>query len=194
MSEPSPRRATRRDALSAGLVAGAGAFSALMAPALLGAGAAFGQAEDTSDTDSELLIGLIGFEQTAVLAYGTALAGGLLDPAVAKRFARQEQAHAGALGAALKKIGGSPPAPPRVEDVPGLTEVQTRMEFLNFAVRLENQQLAAYLEANTQLGSGELLTLSSQIAANEGQHLVILRQDLGTDPIPAPLPSGSESS
>lgn len=193
MSEQGTGGVSRREALRAGLLAG-GALTAAAAPALIGARDAFAQAEDTSDTDSEILVGLIGFEQTAVLAYGTATTAGLLDPAVAKLFARQEQVHAEALIAALRKIGGDPPGPPRVEDVPGLTEVKTGGDFLSFAVKLENQQLAAYLEANKQLGSGELLTMSSQIAANEGQHLVVLRQALGTDPIPVPLPSGSESS
>lgn len=192
MSEPSATRVTRRDALGAGLFAGAAALAAAAAPALIGARGAFAQSEDTSGTDSELLIGLIGFEQTAVLAYATAANAGLgAASKLATLLGRQEQEHADALIAALKEIGGTAPSPPRVEDVPGLTEVGSAEDFLSFALDLENQQLAAYLEANKQLGSAELLTTSSQIAANEGQHLVIVRQALGVDPIPAPPPSGS---
>jgi hypothetical protein len=194
VNEPLATRGTRRDALGAGLLAGAAALSAAAAPALVGARDAFAQAPDTSVADSELLVGLIGFEQTAVVAYATAASAGWLGPtsAVPTLFGRQEQQHADALISGLKAIGGTPPPKPRVEDVPGLTEVSDGPGFLTFAVDLENQQLAAYLEANKTLGSGELLTLSSQIAAGEGRHLVVLRQSLGTDPIPAPLPSGSE--
>lgn len=193
MNERFANSATRRDALRAGLL-GAAALSAAAAPALIGAaGALAQQTEDTSDSDSELLVGLIGFEQTAVTAYAMAASAGWLgSSSVPMLFGAQEQQHADALVAALTAVGGTPPPPPRVEDVPGLTEVTNGQDFLNFAVGLENQLLAAYLEANKTLGSGDLLTLSSQIAASEGQHLVVLRQSLGTDPIPAPLPSGSE--
>lgn len=185
--------ATRRDLARRGLIAAGAALGAAAAPA---ASRAFAQTEDTSDTDSELLVGLIGIEQTAVLAYETAAAAGALGPAapIAKLFGTQEQEHADALIAALAEIGGKPLPAPRIEDVPGLTEATTAEDYLNFAVDLENQAIAAYLEANKLLGNGDLLKTSSQICANEGQHLVVLRQALGTDPIPGPLPSGSETA
>jgi hypothetical protein len=34
----------------------------------------------------------------------------------------------------------------------------------------------------------------AQIAPNHGQHLVVLRQALGTDPMPVPLPAGTEKT
>jgi hypothetical protein len=171
---------TRRDLARRGLLAGA----ALAAPAALGVSSAFGQeGEDTSDTDSEILIGLIGYEEQAAVAYAAALAsgtvGGLTGPLT--KFRDQEREHVRLLTAALAKIGGKPKPAPRTSDVPGLTQPQTREEYLHFLVGSEKL-----------LGAAELLTLVAQISGNVGQHLVVLRQALGADPLPSALPSGSE--
>jgi rubrerythrin len=194
VSDPFAGGLSRREAVRRGVAVGGAAITAAMLPELLGAGDALAQSEDTSATDSEILVGAIGIEQTAVLTYETAAAGGLLGPGagVARLFAAQEQQHADALIAALRGIGGKPPPPPRIEDVPGLTEVKTGEEMLRFAVELENMAIAAYLEAHKRLGSAALLKTATEIVANEGQHLVVLRQALGDDPIPSALPTGSE--
>jgi hypothetical protein len=182
---------TRRDLARRGLLAGA----ALAAPAALGVSSAFGQeGEDTSDTDSEILIGLIGYEEQAAVAYAAALAsgtvGGLTGPLT--KFRDQEREHVRLLTAALAKIGGKPKPAPRTSDVPGLTQPQTREEYLHFLVGSENQLVAAFFEGQKLLGAAELLTLVAQISGNVGQHLVVLRQALGADPLPSALPSGSE--
>jgi hypothetical protein len=187
----------RRDFARRGLMAGGAAFAALAAPAALGVSGAFGQAEgeDTSDTDSEILVGLIGFEQQAVDAFDAALASGTVAGLAGplRKLADQERQHVQLLITALAKIGGKPKRTPRTDDVPGLTEAQSRENYLDFLISKENQLVASYTEGVKQLGDPHLLQLSGQICANVGQHLVVLRQALGLNPLPTALPSGSET-
>jgi ferritin-like protein len=182
---------SRRDLARRGLGAGA----ALAAAPVLGVTSAFGQeGEDTSDTDSEILIGLVGFEQQTTVAYAAALASGTLGDLTGPltKFRDQERTHAELLIRALTKIGGKPKPAPRTSDVPGLTQPQNREEYLHFLVGSENQLVAAFFEGQKLLGAPNLLTLVAQISGNVGQHLVVLRQALGADPLPSALPSGSE--
>jgi ferritin-like protein len=183
MSELSRRDLTR--------LAGAAALGATLGPVA----SAFGQeGEDTSDTDSEVLVGFIGYVQQTAVAYAAALASGTLGDLTGPltKFRDQEREHARLFTEALAKIGGKPKPGPRTNDVPGLTEAQTREDYLNFLVGSENQLIAAFFEGQKELGSGDLLTLTAQISGNVGQHLVVLRQALGADPLPSALPSGSE--
>ncbi len=181
----------RRAALGRGL----GAAGALGAAALLGPRAAFAQDEPPSgEDDPSVLEGLIGAEQTAVVAYEQK--GDLFGPdrPVAELLRRQDRAHAAALTAELEKLGGSPPPPPIPSGIPGFTEVTNTEQMLAFAIRLENQSLAAYVDAATKFDAGELLTLGAKIAGNVGEHLVILRQIVGVEPVPGAFPSGSEKT
>ena len=185
----------RRDFARRGLLAGGAAFAAAAVPAAFGAASAFGQADaDTSDTDSEILVGLIGFEQQTVLGYEAAIASATLGDvqAAAVTFAGEERAHAKALIDALAEIGGEPLPAPQADGVPGLTQAKTREDYLNFLIASENQLVAAYLEGQKEMGAADLLTLSAENCVNVGQHLVTLRQALGADPLPSALPSGSE--
>lgn len=182
---------SRRDLARRGLLAGA----ALAVPAGL-ASPAFGQeGEDTSDTDSEVLVGLIGYEQQAILAYVHVMSLDQSTPlfAAGDTYLRQDRTHVRLLTEALAKIGGKPKPPPRTSDVPGLTESRTAKESIEFLIKCENQVLAACLEGQKELGDPDLLTLVAQVCGNVGQHLVGLRLMIGVQPLPAALPSGSET-
>ncbi|MGZ5310030.1 MAG: ferritin-like domain-containing protein [Solirubrobacterales bacterium] len=183
----------RREALRRGLLTGGAAISAAIVPALLRAGPAFAQ-EATSEGDPGIVEGAIGLEQTAVLVYGIAVSSKLLGPAtpVAELFRKQEQAHADVLIATLKDLGGSVPAPPRPADVAGLSEVKTDKDFLDFALELENLAVATYADALMNLQDPALMKQMAPIMANEGQHLVVLRQALGSNPVPTAFPTGNE--
>jgi rubrerythrin len=189
--------ATRREAVRRGLIAGGAVISASMVPALVGATRAFGQADTaTASGDAGILEGAVGIEQTAVVVYETIAKRGLLGPAtpIAVLLAKQEQEHADALIAALKGLGGKPPPPPLPTDIPGFTEVVTDQDALNFAVGIENQELAHYVEGVKKLEDPNLMKAVAQIVGSEGQHLVVLRQALGADPMPVPLPAGTEKT
>ncbi len=181
--------ATRRDTLRRGLAAGA---AATLAPALLARSAA--AQETAGEDDPSVIEGALGIEQAAVVVY--AETGRLFGPEaeIAGLFERQHREHVAALTKALEDLGGEIPEPPLPTDVPGLTEVKQRERALAFAVETENQCLAVFVDAASKLDSGDLLRAGAQIAANDGVHLVILRQVLDRNPVPSAYPSGSEKS
>lgn len=186
----------RRALLRRGLTIGGGVVVASTIPLLLGVRNAFAKATG----DAGVLENAIVIEQAAVFAYTTALS----NPALPKDivglitiFRDQEQQHADALIKALKALGGVPPGKPTSiagvdKVVPGLGDVTTRAQALHFAVALETAAVAAYYDAQTTLQDGALLQTAASIMANEGQHLVILRQALRADPVPTAFETGAK--
>jgi len=180
---------TRREALSRGVIAGGGVLAAASIPALLRVRNAFAQAEG----DAAILESAVSLEQTAVVAYRTAAGSGLLEPPVeksARLFQKQEQEHADALTTALKDLDGQAPPRPKPEDIEGLGDVKSQKDLLEFAVELESMAVAAYYDAHGKLEDPKLLETAAQIMANEGQHLVVLRQALDKDPVPDAFETG----
>jgi hypothetical protein len=184
----------RREAIRRGLIAGA-ALSAGFAPALLGAPAALAQEQENLG-DRGIIQGAIGLEQALVVAYQAAAQRKLLGRAtpVAKMLVAQEQAHIATLTKALAGLGGKVPQPPLSDEIAGFKDVQSSDDMLNFAHNLESQAVAAYIDASKALQDSRLLRTVAEIIASEGQHLVILRQALGNDPVPTALPTGTETS
>lgn len=185
----------RRDAIRRGLIAGGGVLAASSIPFLLKMQNAFAQGGD----DADIVIGAVDLEQAAVLAYDTAASSGLLDAdqtKVAELFRDQEQEHADALITALEDLGGTPPpAPKKPEDseaLAGLADVKDAADIAAFAIELENSAIIAYSDAHGLLQSPDLLATGAQIMANEGQHLVVLRQVLGASPADS-VPSAFEA-
>jgi rubrerythrin len=187
LSLPTRRDLVRREVLSGGIAAAAAG-----APALLRAGGAFAQ----SGGDARILESAIRLEQTAVLAYGLAEGSGKLTPRIARELRRirnQQRDHAKALITALEHLGGVPPAAPtRVGQVRGLAEALAggQKAILEFAVALEEMAIAFYHGAAQTLADAKLLQLSASIMANEGQHLVLLREALGRYPVPNAFETG----
>lgn len=181
----------RRELMRRGLVAGGVFISAASIPMLMNVRNAFAQA----NSDGEILVKAIGLEQTAVFAYDTAVKSGLLEGPqleVAQLFGRHEQEHADALITALKSAGGRVPAKPTSPDqVKGLGTVQSAEDIVRFAIELETSAVAAYYDAHSKLADAALLQAGAQIMANEGQHLVVLRQALGQAPVPNAFATGA---
>ena len=183
--------ATRRAAVRRGLVLAGGAVAASSIPLLLHVRNAFAKAEG----DAAILERAIELERTAVIVYRTAASGDLLDAEVRKAaelFAQQEAEHADALIAALSDLGGTAPKPPKAADVAGLDELDSQDEVLEFAIELENMAVVAYDDAAARLTRADLLKTTAQIVSNEAQHLVVLRQQLGEDPVPSAFETGKE--
>jgi rubrerythrin len=186
----------RRDLLRRGFALGGAAVAASSVPLLLSVRNAFAQA---SSGDAEILQTAINLEQVAVIAYDTALAGGLLSPAVTRivrHLRAHEQAHADALTTALTDLGGAVPAAPKgLADVDkvvkGLGAVRTQGDVVNFAIKLEMAAIAAYHEAQSKLVETRLLQIGASIMASEGQHLVVLRRLVHKDPIPNAFETGT---
>jgi rubrerythrin len=184
----------RRELIRRGLGLGGAVLAASAVPLLLAVRNAFAE----SDTDGTILEQAITLERVAVLAYDKILDGDL----PANRIARQvrvlrdhERQHADVMTKALTDLGATPPpAPSGVEDVDkvvkGLSDVRTQADVLSFAIELETALVAAYHDAQAKLVEAKLLQTAASIMADEGQHLVVLRQAAGRPPVPNALETG----
>jgi len=182
--------ATRRDAVRRGLVAGGAVIGAALVPALLSVRDVFAA---TPQNDAGILSSAIRLENTAVAAYAAAVNSGVLTPQfrrTATLFGRQEAEHAAALTAALKSLGGTPPAGTDAKLLAPLKRARSQKQVAQFAIELETMAVAAYYDASKKLQQARLLQTSAQIMSNEGQHLVVLRQALAKDPVPNAFENG----
>lgn len=185
----------RRELLRRGFALGGAAIAASSIPLLLSVRDAFAQATG----DAAILQKAITLEQVGVIAYDTAIAGGLLSAGAlrtARRFRAHERQHAEALTTALTDLGGAPPAPAKgIADVDkvvkGLADVETQADVVNLIIELELATVAAYHDAHAQLVETRLLQSCATIMANEGQHLVVLRTIVGREPVPNAFETGA---
>jgi hypothetical protein len=155
-------RLRRREFLEAGVAAG-------VAPVL--------HAPASYAAEADVLADAFTLEQRLALAY-TGLRRGSNE--VASLFARQSREHARGLARALADRGRRPPADPVRPRVTGLPDV----------VRLEQEAIAFYYRAHGTLRPGLLVADLASIMANHGQHAVVLRQELGRNPLPSAFPRG----
>jgi rubrerythrin len=181
---------TRRDAVRRGLAAGGAVLGAALVPALLSVREAFAAGPQN---DAGILASAIRLENTAVAAYAAAVQSGVLTPQLRRTallFGRQEAEHAAALTAALKSLGGTPPAGADAKLLAPLKSARSQKQVVQSAIELETMAVAAYYDASKKLQQARLLQTSAQIMSNEGQHLVVLRQALGKDPVPHAFENG----
>lgn len=92
-------------------------------------------------------------------------------------FADQCREHARGLGLALRNRGGRAPEEPA--DEPG------------GPLALEREAVSTCHEAIGEVADVRLLPTFVAVMANHGQHLVVLRQGLGRNPIPFAFESGA---
>jgi rubrerythrin len=194
------RVTSRRDALRAGaFAAGALAVGGLASP-LRAAAQVSAETEDLRDFLAEA----IAREQITALAYAEAGQAGGLDPGAERtltRFRQQEQAHVNALTSAIESIGyDAPDAPSDPQDdgvfdgVDGIDdetatdlgdmlakvgEPTNAKGYLELLLGLEAGQIRFYLDRGPALDSEDLRTTCGEIAANQAQHLVVLREANG---------------
>jgi hypothetical protein len=160
------------------LIGGAAAL-----PLLGAAGEALGAARG----DRQIVAAAIDLEQQAAVTYDFAARSRKLAPELrqlARHLGDQEREHADGLAQALRGLGGRRPPSP-AEPVPR----PPARAFAAFAIELENRLIAAYYGAMPRLRPGLRQPLAS-IMACEAQHLVVLRQALGSDPLPQAFETG----
>ena len=147
--------------------------------------------DESDQADVEILNGALDLELQAVAAYKTGagrLSGSMLD--FAKTLLEQEQEHADALAAAIKDAGGRPNRAKSSYDFPTLRD-QTAV--LRFAVTLENTAIAAYIDALPKLTQGDLRATAASIITNEAEHVAVLLDALGENPMPTAFVTGTAS-
>ncbi|HEY3019603.1 MAG TPA: ferritin-like domain-containing protein [Solirubrobacteraceae bacterium] len=174
---------SRRELVRRGMVAAGAVLAASTVPLLVRVRNAFAQADD----DAAILRAAIEIEQAAVEAYQRSQAqlGG-----VARLFRNQERQHLELLTASLRQMGGTPPSPDVASQLKGLAGAGGRRDRALFAVELENAAVRAYEDAHRSLRDARLMQVATSILGNEAQHLVVLRQIAGREPVPSAFERG----
>ncbi len=159
-----------------------------------GGGGKEAPAESEKEADAELVDTAIARELATVDAYGHGLSlpGG--GTAVLREFRAQAQEHVDALAKAIRGLGGKVDS----EKIDGerealdYTGVESRADFLTFAYERESSGVAGDLSEVSKLSTPWPRSLLGSIAANQAQHLVLLRQALGGGGL-ASVPEAFES-
>jgi ferritin-like protein len=177
-----PNRITRGGAARRALLSLAFAVLASASLAACGGGSDGGTTTAVPDkeADAEILNDVLARELAAVRAYdrvlpllrGPALAG-------AREFRAQEQEHSNAIVKALRGLGEA--AEPAEEEIES-DELKTQAAALEFLYEVESVSVAYGLRAISHLTSPWPRSLLGSVAANQAQHLVVLRRLLGADP------------
>ena len=145
--------------------------------------------------DAEILNAVLARQEAAIRAYERTLPllrGRALE--TAREFRGDEQAHVNAIVKALRGLG-QPAAPAReeIESEP----LKTQADALEFLYELESASVAYGLRAVSHLTSPWPRSLLGSIAANQAQHLVVLRRALGAgggETIPGAFEDGTTPS
>lgn len=129
--------------------------------------------------DAETLNNVLGRELAAVRAYERTLPL-LHGPALAsaREFRAQEQEHSNAIVKALRGLGEK--AEPEEEEIES-EGLKKQAEALGFLYEVESVSVAYDLRAISHLTAPWPRALLGSIAANQAQHLVLLRRALGAD-------------
>lgn len=159
------------------------ALGFVLALALFGVGCGGGGSSSTAvpdkAADAETLNNVLARELAAVRAYERTLPL-LRGPARARarEFRAQEQEHVNAILKALRGLGEE--AEPESEEIES-EGLKTQADALEFLYEVESVSVAYNLRAISHLTSAWPRALLGSIAANQAQHLVVLRRALGAD-------------
>jgi rubrerythrin len=129
--------------------------------------------------DAEILDNVLAREQAAVRAYERVLPllhGPVL--ASAREFRAHEQEHVDAVVKALRGLGE--PARPEEEEIES-EGLKRQADALGFLYEVESVSVAYDLRAISHLTAPWPRSLLGSVAANQAQHLVVLRRALGAD-------------
>ena len=87
--------------------------------------------------------------------------------------------------------GEDRPLPPTRNQIEGLDDLGDEREALRLALGLEEEAVAAQLDAIRLYRNPVFLRLVTGVMGTTAQHLVLLRQLLGTEPVPAAFERGA---
>ena len=167
-----------------------GAVLSASAVALLGGRDAMAAAKKSSHADTEgdvrILNTALGAELEAIAAYQVGAESGLLTSGVlpvAVAFQGHHKAHADALAATVKKLGGKPVTAKDRYAFP-VEKLKNQSDVLQFAAALEKGAVSAYLGAVPLFGDRALSQVAASILGDEAMHWAVLRRVLGETPVP----------
>jgi rubrerythrin len=128
-------------------------------------------------TDAELLEDLLAAESRLIAIYEAALRRDAIDAELGERLLAQEREHARGLGDAL---AGRPRNPVATVPPPALgAALRSRDAFARFALDMEAEATAAYVDAAATIRDPKLRQPLGSIMACEAAHQVALRHSLG---------------
>jgi rubrerythrin len=161
------------------LAAGFAVATALLVAGCGGNGGGTTTAVPDKAADAETLNNVLAREMAAVRAYERTLPL-LHGPALAsaRESRAQEQEHVDAIVKALRGLGE--PAEPEEEEIES-EGLETQADALGFLYEVESVSVAYGLRAISHLTAPWPRSLLGSIAANQAQHLVVLRRALGAD-------------
>jgi hypothetical protein len=175
----------------------------------LASAAGGGVAHAAKAGDAAALLPVVGTEMLAAFVYQQVLDSGVFPPHIQKvtdDILNQEQMHITTLSAELVRLGGAPPEPfSKVSDADkvlvahrfpgGLGPLRNEHDCIILLARIEWLLEGAHLEAISKLQNQRVLTLCSQVLANEAQHGTVLSELLHPGDVdkavPAPFVHGT---
>jgi rubrerythrin len=134
--------------------------------------------------DAELLNSALDLEHMSVAAYAAGRgAGGRL----VRELREHERVHVGELQRVIRDLGGTPHRARKRYDFPPM---RTEREVLRFGAELEATAVAAYIDALPRLSQPELRGVAAAILTVEAEHMAVLRDALGEEPVPDAFVTG----
>lgn len=140
-----------------------------------------------SSADAAVVTELLSAELLLQKSYEACSSGPRRVSRIARRFWAHEVQHTAALAQALEALGAPGVPPPR--DLPVLSRRSPRGR-LRYLLALEETTLATMHAALGELSDDKLLQTTATILGCQAQHLVVLREALGRQPLPAALDAG----
>ncbi len=147
--------------------------------------------DESDEADVEILNAALDLELQTIAAYKAGaihLKGDALQ--IGKLFLEHEQEHADGLAQAIKSLDGRPNRAKAGYDFPTL---RSQADVLRFAVDLENTAIAAYIDALPKFSDSDLRATAASIITAEAEHLSVLLDALGRDPMPSAFVTGRAS-
>lgn len=179
---PHPAQARRLFLGQSGLTLSAAAVALLAGQDALAAQAGDGVAQDI-----QILNTALGAELEAIAAYQWGAESQLLQKPVldlAVGFQGHHKEHANVLAQTIVKLGGKAVQAKANYHFP-VEQLKSQADVLQFAARLEQGAVSAYLGAVPLFGQRDLAKAAASILGDEAMHWAVLRQALGQVPVPS---------
>jgi rubrerythrin len=151
----------------------------------VGGSTSLGRAFAQDLTDMDILMLANTLEHLGTHMYRTITASNVLtgrEQTYFSQFGDHEAAHAEALSAAIRQMGGTPPAPQEQYNTP---PINNRGDALNFAKLFEETGIGAYQGAAAALRNKDLLAAAGSIVQTEARHVAIINLLIGIRPVPS---------
>lgn len=178
---PTPAAARRLFLARSGLVLSGAAV------ALLAGNGALAATFGAKAGDAKILNTALGAELEAIAAYQLGAESNLLQKPVldlALTFQGHHKQHADLLAKTIEKLGGKAVTAKAKYNFPA-GQLKSQADVLQFAAKLEQGAVSAYLGAVPLFGNRDLAKAAASILGDEAMHWAILRNALGEVPVPA---------